>query len=198
MTDLSVKKYRAPVLRARECAIATAQAETAAIAPRCLAALPHRWSRRSVVSLEAQRSAAAALAYPSSLTPCLPPLSAFSPMESKGSHRRETLLRVRRGTSRYRTIGKWYLSGHQSNCTPRGQSSRTGPLKRAQPEHRRALIPERSSSLIRDDLWSKANPVRQSQAASAAALSATAAKRSASRANSRQRSRDSRRSSMHA
>ena len=152
----SAKKYRVPVLRARECAIATAQAETAGIAPRCLAALPHRWSRRSVVSLEAQRSAAAALACPSSLTPCLPPLSAFSRTELYGSRRRETLLRVRRGTSRYRTIGKWYLSGHQSNCTPRGQSSRTRPLKRAQPEHRRALIPEGSSSLIRDDLWSKA------------------------------------------
>jgi len=77
LADVIVKKYRVPVHRARECAIATAQAETAGIAPRCLAALPPRWNRRSVISLEAQRSAAAALACPSSLTPCLPPLSAF-------------------------------------------------------------------------------------------------------------------------
>src|SRR5215831_6743778 len=59
VADVSGKKFRVPVLRAREYAIATAQAEMARIAARRLAALPPRWSRRSVVS--SQRSAAVML-----------------------------------------------------------------------------------------------------------------------------------------
>jgi hypothetical protein len=59
VADLSVKKYRLAVLQARGCAIPTAQAETARIAARRLAALARRWCGRSVVS--AQRSAAVAL-----------------------------------------------------------------------------------------------------------------------------------------
>jgi hypothetical protein len=126
VADLSVKKFQVPALRAREWAMATAQAETVRFASRRLAALPRRLNRRSVVSLEARRYAAVevcALACP--LTFCLHPLSAFSPAEPLGSHlaaRRKTS--VRPGPSRYRTIGKRYLSDHQSNRTPRGQRSR--------------------------------------------------------------------------
>src|SRR5262249_21187640 len=70
--DVSVKKFRVPVLRAREYAIATAQVEMARIAAWRLATLPFRWSQRSVVS--SQRSAAIALCFcPFSLMPCLPP-----------------------------------------------------------------------------------------------------------------------------
>src|SRR5215510_4054006 len=76
--DVSVKKFRVPVLRAREYAIATAQAEMARIGARRVAALTPRWSRRSVVS--SQRSAAVALcSCPSSL---MPPFSTVSPAES--------------------------------------------------------------------------------------------------------------------
>ena len=76
VADVSVKKLRVPVLRAREYAIATAQVEVARIA-----ALPPRRSQRSVVS--SQRSAAVALCFcPFSLMPCLPPSSVVSPAES--------------------------------------------------------------------------------------------------------------------
>ena len=72
VADVSVKKFRVPVLRAREYAIATAQVEVARIAAWRLAALPPRRSQRSVVS--SQRSAAIALCFcPFSLMPCLPP-----------------------------------------------------------------------------------------------------------------------------
>src|SRR5262249_32704788 len=81
VADVSVKKFRVTVLRAREYAIATAQAEMARIAARRLAALPPGWKRRSVVS--SRRSAAVALcSCPSSLMPCLPPFSTVSPAES--------------------------------------------------------------------------------------------------------------------
>src|SRR5262245_7730223 len=95
LPGLSVKKFRLPVHRAREYAIATAQAEMARIAARRLAALPPGWNRRSVVS--SQRSAAAALcSCPSSLMPCLPPFSTVAPAESSClTSRRQTSLRVR-------------------------------------------------------------------------------------------------------
>src|SRR5262245_48582086 len=81
VADVSVKKFRVLVLRAREYAIATAQAEMARIAARRLAALPPGWNRKSVVS--SRRSAAVALcSCPSSLMPCLPPFSMVSPADS--------------------------------------------------------------------------------------------------------------------
>jgi hypothetical protein len=58
-SHISVKKHRLAVVQDRGCAIPTAQAETAPIAARRLAALARRWCGRSVVS--AQRSAAVAL-----------------------------------------------------------------------------------------------------------------------------------------
>src|SRR5262245_2718147 len=81
VADVSVRKFRVAVLRAREYAMATAQAEMARIAARRLAALPPGWNRRSVVS--SRRSAAVALcSCPSSLMPCLPPFSMVSSAES--------------------------------------------------------------------------------------------------------------------
>ena len=46
---------------------------------------------------------------------------------------------LRPGSSRYRTNGKCWLSGHRSQRTPRYRSSRKGRSKRAQPEHGHAL-----------------------------------------------------------
>ena len=151
VADFSVKKFPAAAIREKECAIASKRA--ARIAPQFRPASSSRGMRRSVVSLEeAQRSAAVAvcvLICPASLTSCLPPSSQAFPVEPQGSrlaNRRQTR-HVRSGASRTRPIVEWCLLAHQSQRTPRGQRSRPRPSKRAQPEHRRALISSRSLSL---------------------------------------------------
>jgi hypothetical protein len=142
---LSVKKFRVPVLRAMGCAIATAQAAMAQIAPRCLPASPPRWNPRSVVSFEeGQLSAAVAVCAlnPSAVdAACLAP-SAFSPAEPQGSRltTRRQARRVHSGASRTRPIAKRFVLAHQWQRTPRGQNSPI-LLQRAQPERGRALPP---------------------------------------------------------
>ena len=151
LADFSVKKFPAAALREKECAIASKRA--ARIAPQFRPASSSRGMRRSVVSLEeAQRSAAVAvcvLICPASLTSCLPPSSQAFPVEPQGSrlaNRRQTR-HVRSGASPTRPNVEWCLLAHQWQRTPRGQRSRPRPSKRAQPEHRRALISSRSLSL---------------------------------------------------
>ena len=64
--------------------------------------------------------------------------SPAQPQEATLARYRATL-RLRPGSSRYRTNGKCWLSGHRSQRTPRDRSSRKGRSKRAQPEHGHAL-----------------------------------------------------------
>lgn len=64
--------------------------------------------------------------------------SPTQPQEATLARYRATL-RLRSGSSRYRTNGKCWLSGHRSQRTPRYRSSRKGRSKRAQPEHGHAL-----------------------------------------------------------
>ena len=65
----------------------------------------------------------------------------FSPAQPQQAtpERYRATLRLRSGSSRYRTNGKCWLSGHRSQRTPRDRSSRKGRSKRAQPEHGHAL-----------------------------------------------------------
>ena len=64
--------------------------------------------------------------------------SPAQPQEATLARYRATL-RLRPGSSRYRTNGKCQLSGRRSQRTPRYRSSRKGRSKRAQPEHGHAL-----------------------------------------------------------
>ena len=67
-------------------------------------------------------------------------LGGFSPAQQEATLARyRATLRLRPGSSRYRTNGKCWLSGHRSQRTPRYRSSRKGRSKRAQPEHGHAL-----------------------------------------------------------
>jgi hypothetical protein len=127
---ISVKNVRVAVLRARDCATATAQVETARTAPRCLPASPPRWNPGLVVSLEeVQRSAAVAVCalYPLAVdAACLAP-SAFPSAEPQASRRatgRQTI-RVCSGASRTRPIAERSLLARQSQRTPQDQSSQT-------------------------------------------------------------------------
>ncbi len=141
---VSVKKFRVAALRTRECAIATAQAETrglrlGALRPYRLGGVGDRWFlwKPTVAAV-----AVCALACSSSLTPYLPPFSTFFPARIIGSR----LASRREHSSAPR--GNFPKSNHRemvalviNRTAPARPKLADQPLKQAQPEHRRALIP---------------------------------------------------------